>query len=277
MNSCNTYELSAKYYDSAYKMINLVDVDFYVGLAKKIDGPVLEVGCGTGRVLMEIARAGIEIHGVDKSSAMLAVLREKLKLEPKKVQNRITIHSADMRTMHLNKTYPLIIIPFRPLQHLHTMEDQLTALRTAAVHMNSDGRLVFDVFYPQLDAILSGIGKEYFDMEWTIEGKPGMIIRRFYRKEYVDKINQNFRGTFIFRTFKDEDLICEETAPLHMTWYYYPEVRALLALAGLEIVDEYGSFTRSPLDNSSSEMIFLVKKWNNRKKRDICRTINSII
>lgn len=260
MDARDTYELSARYYDAAYAAVNLVDVAFYVALARETGGPVLEIGCGTGRVLLPIARAGIEIHGLDQSSAMLDVLKEKLAHEPEEIRPRVTLHSGDMREARLNRKFPLVIIPFRPLQHMHTMEEQLAALRTAASHLSNEGKFAFDVFYPKFDSLLSGIGEERFEMEWPVKGKQVTVIRRFYRKDSIDKIQQSFSGTFLYRTFEGDRLVHEETAPLHMTWYTYPQMRALFALAGLEVVEEYGSFAKSPLDNAAAEMIFVVKK-----------------
>jgi len=73
------YAVLAKYYDGAYAaMTDLIDGPFYVDLAQRIGGPVLEIGCGTGRVLLPIARAGTTIHGVDSSLPMLGILREKI-------------------------------------------------------------------------------------------------------------------------------------------------------------------------------------------------------
>ncbi len=266
-SALDTYALSARYYDAAYAAANLVDASFYLALAQEIGGPVLEIGCGTGRVLLPIARARVEIHGLDKSPAMLAVLNQKLAREPDEVRRRVTLHSGDMRTVHLDRRFPLVTIPFRPLQHMHTIEDQIAALRTAALHLNDEGRLAFDVFYPKSDLLFSGVGEERLEMEWPVDGKPGMIVRRSYRKGSIDKVHQIFSGTFLYRTFEGHRLLCEETAPLHMTWYTYPQLRALFLLAGLEVVEEYGSFTKAPLDNSATEMIFVLKKAT----RDGCR------
>lgn len=256
----DTYALSARYYDAAYAAVELVDASFYLALAREIGGPVLEIGCGTGRVLLPIARAGVEIYGLDQSPAMLEILREKLRIEPEQVRRLVTLHAGDMRTARFSQKFRLVIIPFRPLQHMHTMGDQIAALRTAAFHLNDEGRFAFDVFYPRFDSLLSGIGEEHFEMEWPVKGKPGTTIRRFYRKDSIDKIQQNFAGTFIYRTFEREHVIREETAPLHMSWYTYPQLRALFVLAELELVKEYGSFARGPLDNTSAEMIFILKK-----------------
>jgi SAM-dependent methyltransferase len=254
------YALTAQHYDSAYEAAQLVDAPFYIDLAKQIGGPVLEFGCGTGRILLPIARAGVEIHGLDKSPAMLEVLKGKIAREPQHVRDKAALHLGDMREARLDRKFALVTIPFRPLQHMHTLDDQIAALRTAAFHLRDDGRFAFDVFYPNFHRLLAGIGDEQFEMEWPVEGKPGQIIRRYYRKDEVDKIHQSFSGAFIFRTFEGDRVVHEETAPLHMTWYFYSQLQALFRIAGLDVVEEYGSFSKAPLDNTSIEMIFILRK-----------------
>jgi ubiquinone/menaquinone biosynthesis C-methylase UbiE len=146
----DSYGKLAKYYDGAYAaMKDLVDVPFYADLAKRTGGPVLEVGCGTGRVLLPIARQGQKIDGVDSSPAMLRVLTEHLQSEPPEVRQRVELHLADMRDFRLGRKYPLVTIPFRPLQHMRTVPDQLSALTSAAFHLQEGGILAFDVFYPK--------------------------------------------------------------------------------------------------------------------------------
>jgi len=256
-------QISAKYYDEAYaSKEDLVDREFYVGLAKRIGGPVLELACGTGRVLLAIAREGIAIHGVDISAAMLNVLREKLPREPKDVRELVSVAEGDLRSFRSNQEYPLVIIPFRPLQHMYTVEDQLAALKTAAFHLQDNGILAFDVFYPKFDRVESGIGEEMLEMEWTVEDDPAKIVRRYFRKESFDKINQNFTATFIFRTYDGGKLVQEETEELKMSYYTYPHLRTLFLLAELEIVEEYSSFAGAPLANDALQMIFLLRRRN---------------
>ena len=257
----DSYRVSAKYYDDAYATKNdLVDLPFYMDLAKRSGGPVLEMACGTGRILLPIARAGIEIHGVDNSLPMLEVLRSHVRQEPPEVQQRITIAEGDMRSFRSAQKYTLVTIPFRPMQHMYTVEDQAAALQTAAFHLVEGGLFAFDVFYPNYELLQSGIGEETLDLEWPLASDPGKIVRRYFRKETVDKTQQNFTATFLFRTCQGETPLLEETEPLKMSWYTYPQLRALFLLAGLEIVEEYGSFARRPLDNQATEMIFVLKK-----------------
>ncbi len=97
-------------------------------------------------------------------------------------------------------------------------------------------------------------------MEWTDASDPSKMVQRYFRKESLDKVNQNFSLTFIFRTWQNGKVISEETEPLKMSYYTYPHLRALFLLTGLEIVEEYGSFAKTPLDNDAQEMIFVLKK-----------------
>jgi SAM-dependent methyltransferase len=253
--------VSAKYYDEAYATKeDLDDLKFYVDMAKSNGGPVLELACGTGRILLPIAREGIAIHGVDNSLPMLNVLQDKLRQEPKDVRELVSTAHGDIRNFRSNREYSLVIIPFRPLQHMYTVEDQLAALQTAAFHLELGGTLVFDVFYPKFDSLNSKVGEEVLELVWTPKSDRSKVIRRYFRKESVDKINQNFSATFIFRTYQGERLIQEETEALRMSYYTYPHLRALFLLTGLETVEEYGSFERTPLDNEAQQMIFVLKR-----------------
>jgi SAM-dependent methyltransferase len=256
-----SYALSAKYYDQAYAAEKeLTDLPFYLELATRIGGPVLELACGTGRILLPIARAGIAIHGVDNSVPMLTELRKNLKREAKDVRELVSIYEGDMRAFRSNRKYALVTIPFRPLQHMYTVEDQIAALETAAFHLEDDGILAFNVFFPLFDRLYSRIGEEVLEMEWTDASDPSRMVQRYFRKESLDKVNQNFSLTFIFRTWQNGKVIQEETEPLKLSYYTYPHLRALFLLTGLEIVEEYGSFAKTPLDNDAQEMIFVLRK-----------------
>jgi hypothetical protein len=154
----------------------------------------------------------------------------------------------------------MVMIPFRPMQHMFTVEDQVAALRTAAAHLTDQGTLAFDVFYPKFEMIWTRVGEEIPEMEWTPPSDPTKLIRRFFRKDSIDKINQIFSFTFIFRTYASGKLIQEETEPFRLCYYTYPHLRALFLLAGLDPIAEYGSFAKTPLDNTAEQMIFLLRK-----------------
>lgn len=197
---------------------------------------------------------------------MLGVLRQNVASEAPAVRWRVHLHRGDMRKVRLKERFALVILPFRPLQHMHTLEDQLAALRTAAFHLERGGCLAFDVFYPNYEMIFSGIGREIPEMEWTAAGKPGMIVRRFFRRDSVDKINQAIYITFLYRTYEGDSIVQEESERLVMNYYTYPHLQALFALAGLEPVAEWGSFAKTPIDNNAGQMVFILKKSESSRK-----------
>jgi hypothetical protein len=150
------------------------------------------------------------------------------------------------------------------MQQMYTVEDQLAALNSAGAHLADGGTLAFDVFFPRFDRAPLGVGEERLEAEWVSPTDAEIVLRRFVRKEADDKVNQNYTVTFIFRSFRDGEVILEETDTLKMSFYTYPHLRALFLLAGLEVVAEYGSFAKTPLDPSAVEMIFLLQKARSR-------------
>jgi SAM-dependent methyltransferase len=255
------YSITARHYDAAYEAKQLSDLPFYLELAKKRGGPVLDVGCGTGRLTLPLARLGITVTAIDASEHMLDILRRKLEAEPAEVRSRITIRAGDMRNLDLKDRFPLVIVPFRVMQHLHTVEDQLAALTSLRGHLAAGSWLALDVFLPKFDRVLSGIGQEIEEMSWKIiEAGHELVVRRFFVKDSVDALRQTFSGKFIYRTFDGSTLVDTTSDSLTMTCYSYNQLHLLFRLTNLETVAEYGTFTKAPLEGSSPEMIFILVK-----------------
>ena len=257
----DSYSSGAKYYDAAYSVKDdLVDRDFYLDLANEYGGPVLEFGCGTGRITLPLARQGVDVTGMDASHSMLEVLRAKLAKEPAGVRRRTRVVEGDFRTHYLDDQFSLVVIPFRPMQHMYTTEDQLAALQNARRHLADGGILAFDVFNPSFAKILTGIGEEYLDLEWPAQDGTDRMVRRYFVKDEIDLINLNFSGRFIFRLCEGDRVLSEEAQPLKMSFYTYPHLKLLFYAAGLESVEEFGSFDRKPIGPEAPEMIFLLQR-----------------
>jgi SAM-dependent methyltransferase len=255
------YSITAPHYDASYAAKQMADLPFYLELARQTGGAVLDVGCGTGRMALPIAQAGIAVTAVDASESMLNILRGKLDNEPGEIRSRITIRQGDMRNLELIDRFPLVIVPFRALQHLYTVEDQIAALTSLRQQLTPGGRLAFDVFFPKFDRILTGVGHEIEEMSWKIvkEGRE-LVVRRFFIKDKVDPIRQVFSGRFIYRTFDQARFVEEEFDPLTMSWYTHGQLQLLFRVTGLEPVAEYGGFDKRPLRVDSPEMIFILRK-----------------
>jgi len=188
------YGVIAEFYDHVVPYRNRQDVDFFVEMAKESNGPVLEVGCGTGRVLIPTARAGIEIVGLDLSSAMLSICREKLEREPKEVQARAKLVQGDMRHFRIGREFALATTPFRPLQHLVSIEDQLACLRSIHSHLAGGGRLVLDLFNPDLGRLTDEKYLKQREVEPEFAMPDGRKVVRVARNLSRNLFDQTVRG-----------------------------------------------------------------------------------
>ena len=240
-------------YDSVPLYAARQDVAFYVEEAKATRGAVLEVGCGTGRILLPIARAGAAITGIDASMHMLERCRAKLAAEPAAVRARVTLAQHDMRDFELAEKFGLIIAPFRVIQHLTTVDDQLRFLDTVARHLAPGGRLVFDVFNPRFDILVAANGVERED---TPEQRlpDGRTLRRTYRIVRVRWIDQVSEAELVY--YVDGTRYVQA---FEMRWYLAAELRNLLARAGFRVREFYGDFARGPLVDGCPEFVVVAE------------------
>src|SRR5262249_20346480 len=146
----------------------------------------------TGRILIPAARAGCSITGLDQSAGMLARCRAGTEALPPGVRDRVTLVQADMTSFHLSRRFPLVIAPFRPIQHLTAVADQLAFLRCVREHLAPGGRLVFDAFNPNLTMLAAPINPD--EVEDTPEQllPDGCRMRRSYRvtrKRPAEQVN----------------------------------------------------------------------------------------
>jgi len=236
-------------YDSVPLYAARQDVAFYLAEAKSAGGRVLEVGCGTGRILLPIARAGCAITGLDSSRQMLDRCRAKLAAEPAEVQGRVRLVLNEMGSFKLGESYPLIIAPFRVVQHLTTVDDQLQFLATVAPHLAPGGRFIFDVFNPRFDKLVGADGVERED---TPEQRlpDGRTLRRTYRIVRVRWLDQVSEAELIYYVGGQRYVQAFE-----MRWYLAAELRHLLARAGFRAREIYGDFGRGPLVDGCPELV----------------------
>src|SRR5947207_10848675 len=141
----------ADYYDeSPIVKGRLQDVAFYRSAARDFGDPILELGCGTGRITMALAEAGKRITGLDLSGRMLERAVKKRAALRGEARERLHLMQGDMARFDLGEKFRLVIIPFRPFQHLLEVRQQVDCLDCARKHLRPGGRLILDVF--QTDA-----------------------------------------------------------------------------------------------------------------------------
>src|SRR5260370_12654111 len=141
----------ADYYDDSPVMRGRVqDVAFYRDAAREFGDPVLELGCGTGRITMALAEAGKGMRGVDLSERMLERAVKKGAALRVEARERVHLVQGNMAGFDLGEKFRLVIVPFRPFQHLLEVHEQMNCLECARKHLAPGGRLILDVF--QTDA-----------------------------------------------------------------------------------------------------------------------------
>ncbi|HUI58088.1 MAG TPA: class I SAM-dependent methyltransferase [Bryobacteraceae bacterium] len=226
------------------------DIAFYVDLCRQA-GEALELGCGTGRVLIPAAQAGCAVTGLDQSSHMLARCRPKVAALPDSTRHRITLIEADITRFQLSRTFQLAIAPFRPIQHLTTVDAQMSFLRCVREHLAPGGRLVFDVFNPNLALLAAAIAPEEIEDTPEFTLPDGRRLRRTYRivrKRYAEQCNDceliyYLDGRRIVHSFT-------------LRYFFRFELEHLLMRSGFEVTALYGGLDRSPFTDDSREMIF---------------------
>jgi SAM-dependent methyltransferase len=237
------------------------DVTFYVEAARTGGGPVLELGCGTGRVLIPTARAGIEIVGLDASPQMLAVCRGRLQQEPPDVQARVRLLEGDMRRFTVDRTFRLATIPYRPFQHLLTVSDQLACLRSIHQHLADEGRLVFDIFNPSLDVLVKKpVGEEFdADPEFLMDDGGRVLLRAKIVSH--ERFTQVTRHELIYYISHPDGRSERLVYAFSMRNTFRFEAEHLLVRAGFDIERLYGDFDRSPYGSKyPGELIFIARK-----------------
>lgn len=221
------------------------DIAFFAELARAWGGPVIEVACGTGRVSWALARAGIDVMGFDLSRAMLARAEAKRAAESPDTAARVEFAHGDMRTVDLGRRAPLVIVPFRAFQHLLEPADQRQALEALRRHLAPGGRLVIDVFDPNLEYLIGAkAAAERSIVEIPARGTTVdiSVIHRDY-----DLVRQRLTEVWHFRELDAAGrVVREERERLALRWTFRHEFRHLFELCGLEVEAEYSDFHRSP-------------------------------
>jgi SAM-dependent methyltransferase len=244
-------EYFAQFYDIIYDSIRShVDTDFYLDRIKQSKGPVLEIGCGTGRFFSKAIKQGVDIYGIDISESMVKFLLKKIE---RNQYERISLQSAV--DFNFPFKFDLIIAPFRVYSHLLTVDEQLAALNNAYDHLSDNGRLIFDLYVPDPAMIASGLNNIVdFDGEYM----PGKKMSRIVTMK-ADVVNQISDITMTFK-WDEHDRQRTESWNFKFRFYFRYELEHLVARSKLAIEKIYGDFKGGNLTADSREFIVVCRK-----------------
>ncbi len=250
----------SEYYD--YIFNDLQDKQFYVDLALKSGGPVLELGTGTGRILLPIARAGVSITGIDLSEGMINICRKKLKSESEEIRRNVKIIITDLRRFNLGKKYPLIIIPFSTFQYLLEVEDQLSCLESIAMHLKKGGKFVLSVFNESISRLSDESLYNEFDITPEFVMPDGRkVYRRFLyvERDYTKQVE--IKESIFYVTHPDgrkERLVHR----FGMRYFFQFELIHMCARVNLKVKGIYSDYNYMPYDADFREgrLIIIAEK-----------------
>ncbi len=222
------------------------DVAFYRGLAGETGGPVLDVGCGTGRVAVPLGADGHDVVGVDLSAPMLRIAEQRRRALASDVAARLSFVQADMRTLDVGRQFPLVVTPSRVFQFLLTSEAQREALLALRAHLRPEGLLVLDLFDPLLDFVVPGAqfpprrGEVIHPVTgnrvaWEVTGRSPDPARQLINEEWTT-----------WEIGPAGDVVRTDVERLTLRWSLRSELRLLFELVGLDVVAEYGDFLGGP-------------------------------
>jgi len=247
----------ADYYDSSPIVIQRThDVAFYCNAARKYGDPVLELGCGTGRITLAIAEAGYRVVGLDISEKMLERAVEKRAALRREARERVHLVQGDMTEFDLGEKFRTIVIPFRPFQHLLETEKQMACLNGARTHLSPGGHLIVDFFQTDPERMHDSMfEREALLTEYDLPGGRHVALSErvatFHRGLQRNDVEMIFRVTHA--DGKQERLVMAWT----LRYFFRYEVEHLLARCGFRLEAVYGDFDSSPLGDTSPEMIFV--------------------
>jgi SAM-dependent methyltransferase len=243
--------LNASTFDLRYKN-KQEEVDFYVKLSEKIQGPILDIGSGTGAIALRVASEYTPVFAIEKSKAMIGIMQNKLEGSPK--QKFITPINQDISDYDTSKRFSLIIAPFHVMQNITDRSILRDTIRKICQQLQPDGLFAFNIFSPDLDWLRSSNLPEDERFEtWSTGDK---IYECEIVSRHLDLGAQILHEDWRFRELDQSgDNKIEEIERLTYTWFYRFEILYLLELCGFKDIKEYGGYAFEPYEYGEEHVI----------------------
>jgi SAM-dependent methyltransferase len=245
-------EIDAIYRDGAHydRLFGQGYVEFWLSQARRQRGPVLELGCGTGKLSIPLAKAGYSVVGLDNSAALLQYAATK--------SSDVKWVEGDMRRFDLQERFDLIMLPSNNLGHLHTPEDFCNCINGVKRHLLPGGVFIIDVFVPNVKLLLRSSEEEYVLDEYDNPGGLGRV--RVLARSHYESATQIMRTTTIRKIAGQPDLV----GSLDLKMYFPRELEAIVRCNGLRMAARYGGHAEEAFDDNSRHQILVCENVEGR-------------
>lgn len=251
------WERIAHYYDLDQGSLEQ-DIDFYLALAQRTGSPILELGCGTGRLLLALARAGYRVTGVDILPAMLARAEQKSRAAGPKVTGRIHLLQENFCQLDLDERFRLAILAVNTIMHLESPYEQRALLQCVFRQLSPGGLFALDLFHPHPDALTPANGEVLLEKILT-DPESGQQVQKFVARQ-ADYARQVIRTTFMYDAIDDQGQIRRTAWTFPMRYLHYVEAEQMLLEAGFVIEGVYGGYDLESYDDGAERMLFLARR-----------------
>ena len=256
MANTTTFDAIARYYDMLYGERE-DDLDLWLELTDGIEGQVLEIGCGTGRVMLPLLQHGRRVSGIDISPVALELAGARLKSGG--FAGQAALHLADMSHFDLpDKNFALALVPINTFMHCQSVADQQAALKAIYRHLRPGGRLIIDLFHPTPQMLLASDGELLLEQTWVDElsgqSMQWFVSRRLQLGRQVQDV------TFILDEIRDDGTIHRALLTFSLRYVHRYEMLLLLEQAGFQKTEILGDYDGFPFYDESPRMIFIARK-----------------
>jgi len=233
------------------------DIDFYVELARESGGPVLELGCGTGRISLAIAKEGVAVTGIDISPRMIEVAQAKA--AKRGLSERCVFQSGDMAALQLAERFPLVIMPFRSFHSMLTAEEQRQALVGVRAQLTSGGVFAMDTFNPDVNSLAGDEKSRLAYHMKDVEREDGGTLVIWGQNNW-DPVMQVNETRFIIEEVNDEGVVERRLIrDVEQRYTFRYEMEHLLELCGFDLEAVYGDFDGGPVTEESEDLVWVAR------------------
>jgi SAM-dependent methyltransferase len=245
----------ARFFDADYAGY-ADDIPAIEGFALRTGGPLLELGCGTGRALIPLAQKGYRVTGVDLSPEMLRLAGDKARAA--RVTKRVTLIQGDYADAPLEGPYAFAFVLMNTFLHLLTMQDQLRALDHWRTHLAPSGLLLIDIFHPDVSTLASLDGRLEHEASWTDPATGDTVMKWVTRS--AELAEQRLQVTLIYEEVNSEGAVRRTLVPFSTRYLWRFEAELLLDKAGFDLETVYGDWSLSPFESDSPRMILVARR-----------------
>lgn len=225
------YATVARFYD-AENHDKTDDLAMYSRLAVENRGDILDVGCGTGRVLIHLAQEGHRVFGIDNNPRMLAQLERKLERLPP-LRDKITAIQADVLRHDFDRGFGLILLTYNALMHFREQERQIALLGRLRSWLDPDGKLVIDL--PNAGPVFASEDTDSLTLERVfLDDESGHMIM-LQSVSALNRAAQLLHVDWIYDEIDGDGAVKRHLAPHTLRYFFLPELRLLLERCGFAL------------------------------------------